>query len=91
MAVKEVQKYLLERLPRMYDLREKVEPTMPANVKKAMEVVETYNAGVLKRKKDHEAKMKKMLEAAREAIYLGTEAEALKAIKAVEAEREKNR
>jgi hypothetical protein len=89
--LKKVQEYLLDRIPRLYDLQEKVEHPMPADVKKAMEIIETYNNSVNKRKKDHESKMKKLIESAKEAIYLGTEAEALKAVKLVEAEVEKNR
>lgn len=87
-ALNEQQKYLLNRLPNRYDVKTLDVPE-PAAVKAARKVIEAHDKHSSKLRCDHQARFKKVSEAAREAIYFKKPEEALKAVQQLESEFQK--
>ena len=82
-TLNEQQKYLLNRLPRPYDLKQVEIADTPA-VKAARKVIEAHDKCVEKQKCERQQKFKAALESAREAIYFKKPEEALAKVAALE-------
>ena len=86
MALNHQQNYLLERLPKLYDLKNSKDDTEPKEVVHARKVIAIYTEKTSKQRVDREKHLKKVIAAAKEAIYFKPSEEALEVVKRVEAE-----
>jgi hypothetical protein len=80
------QEYLLNRIPKVYEMRNHKTTTEPARVTLARRVIEKFNEDEHVKEKAEEKRLSALVNAAREAVYFKSAEEALKAIKDLEKE-----
>ena len=85
MALNDQQKYLMERLPKMYSYRKEIKPEIePAEIKKARKLVKDWDNKQIDKSNARDKRMEDALKSAREAIYFKPAGDALKVVKALE-------
>jgi len=81
------QEYLLQRIPKIYDIRAHNHTVVEsAEVVKARKLIEAHETYLNKKVKALEVRATKAINEAREAVYFKSPQDALKIIKALEAE-----
>jgi hypothetical protein len=83
MALNEQQKYLLERIPKKYDIKFKNDPE-PANIVAARKTIAAWDEKQKVKLNAFNINVQKMVESAREAVHFKTLKDALEIIKTIE-------
>ena len=77
------QKYLLERIPKTYDLKE-FHAEEPRDVSSARKLVDRYDKAIAVKQCEHSKRTEALIRKAREAVYFESEEKALAIIRQVE-------